>query len=165
MHTRTADITSCIAYTTHAFLPQRKCLIISLLAYHSKAKDQKIIKKKHTPDVEQKTQKVCGTFGSTEVFCMCWIHSIWASVLEEKKSQKLVLTLNTGKPNWCYLANATGPNNWFKYAALCTISCHIILMAPCSILLWDWDFFLFSFLLFVLQRHLANNCLMRKPDS
>lgn len=87
MHTRTADITSCIAYTTHAFLPQRKCLIISLLAYHSKAKDQKIIKKKHTPDVEQKTQKVCGTFGSTEVFCMCWIHSIWASVLEEKKSK------------------------------------------------------------------------------
>lgn len=87
MHTRTADITSCIAYTTHAFLPQRKCLIISLLAYHSKAKDQKIIKKKHTPDVEQKTQKVCGTFGSTEVFCMCWIHLIWASVLEEKKSK------------------------------------------------------------------------------
>lgn len=44
-------------------------------------------KKNHTPDVEQKTQKVCGTFGSTEVFCMCWIHSIWASVLEEKKSK------------------------------------------------------------------------------
>lgn len=70
MHTRTADITSCIACTTHAFLPQRKCLIISLLAYHSKAKDQKIIKK-NIHQMWSKKHKKCAVHLGVQRFSAC----------------------------------------------------------------------------------------------